>query len=211
MTGQFFVFEGIDGCGKTTQITELKNWLPRSGLMPKGAILHVTREPGGTSLGNALRELLLHPPAGSDPQPTPVLLMYAADRAQHVSQIIKPALEQGDWVISDRFSGSTICYQGYGRNIDLKLINQLELIATQGIMPDITFWLDLPVQESCARRQEKTHDRIEAEGIDFLKRVSKGFEEIAKQRNWTRISAISNKDIIHKEIQKSLFKYFPKT
>ncbi len=207
MKGHFFVFEGIDGCGKTTQINELKNWLPKSGLMPKGTNLHITREPGGTSLGDELRELLLHPPADTSPEPITELLMYAADRAQHVSEIIKPALQKGDWVISDRFSGSTIAYQGYGRGLNMQLIHQLEVIATQEVVPDITFWLDISVQKSYTRREETIQDRIEAEGADFLRRVSKGFEETAKVRNWIRVSAEFKKDLIHKNIQETLFKY----
>ena len=207
MKGHFIVFEGIDGCGKTTQITELTNWLPKSGLMPKGTTLHVTREPGGTSLGNQLRELLLHPPIENSPHPITELLMYAADRAQHVSEIIKPALDKGDWIISDRFSGSTVSYQGYGRGLNFELIHQLELIATQSIVPDLTFWLDLPIEKSVSRRENATQDRIEAEGADFLKKVSQGFEEIANKRNWTRIPADLEKDLIHQKIQETLFTY----
>jgi dTMP kinase len=105
--GRFLVLEGIDGCGKTTQLERLQAWLPESGLMPAGAGLLVTREPGGTALGLALRQLLLHPPGEAAPGTTAELLLYAADRAQHVQQRIEPALASGAWVLSDRFSGST--------------------------------------------------------------------------------------------------------
>ncbi len=105
--GRFLVLEGIDGCGKTTQRQALADWLPGSGLMPQGASLHLTREPGGSALGVALRELLLHPPGDLAPCAEAELLLYAADRAQHVRQCIEPALAAGDWVLSDRFSGST--------------------------------------------------------------------------------------------------------
>ena len=108
MTGRFIVLEGIDGCGKTTQIQHLVEWLPNSGLMPKGAAVVCTREPGGTPLGRSIRELLLHTADQEAPAPTAELLLYAADRAQHVETLIRPALERGDWVISDRFSGSTL-------------------------------------------------------------------------------------------------------
>jgi dTMP kinase len=112
--GCFLVLEGIDGCGKTTQLERLRAWLPSSGLMPPGAELVVTREPGGTGLGLALRQLLLHPPGDAAPGSTAELLLYAADRAQHVQQCIAPALAAGHWVLSDRFSGSTAAYQGHG-------------------------------------------------------------------------------------------------
>ena len=110
MKGRFVVLEGIDGCGKTTQLQALADWLPRSGLMPPQATLVVTREPGGTPLGRSLRQLLLHPPEGAAPGERAELLLYAADRAQHVEACIAPALARGDWVLSDRFSGSTAAY-----------------------------------------------------------------------------------------------------
>ncbi len=207
MKGNFLVFEGIDGCGKTTQINQLTNWLPNSGLMPEGAMLHLTREPGGTALGNALRELLLNTPKEMSPEPLTELLLYAADRAQHVSAVILPALNKGDWVISDRFSGSTLSYQGYGRKLNLDLIKQLELIATQGIVPDITFWFDLPVQESITRRKKRVSDRIEAEGDIFLNRVAQGFATVARERNWTRIQADLNKEIVTKKLQETVIEY----
>ena len=207
MKGRFIVFEGIDGCGKTTQISKLTKWLPSSGLMPEGTILHITREPGGTELGKAFRELLLNPPKNIIPQDLTELLMYAADRAQHVSELILPNLEKGDWVVSDRFSGSTLSYQGYGREIDLNLINQLEKIATQGLNPNITFWLDLSVNESLARRKGFNNDRIEAEGSDFLQKVRCGFQTIAKQRNWIRVSAEQSKEIIAQNIKEELLKF----
>jgi len=208
MKGRFLVFEGIDGCGKSTQINQLIKWLPNSGLMPAGSILHVTREPGGTTLGIALRELLLHPPKNISPEPLTELLLYAADRAEHVSQVILPALDKGDWIISDRFSGSTISYQGYGRELNLESICTLEQIATQGIKPDITFWLDLSVEESLARRKARNHDRIEAEGIDFLTKVTYGFKVLAQERNWTRIEAEPNQDLVTNKIKESLVEYF---
>ena len=136
--GRLLVLEGIDGCGKTTQLQQLSSWLPNSGLIPDGSQLVVTREPGGTALGASLRQLLLHPPTDADPGPTAELLLYAADRAQHVDRVIQPALERGDWVLSDRFTGSTMAYQGYGRGLDRELITDLERIATRGLSPDMT-------------------------------------------------------------------------
>ncbi|HGY5548550.1 MAG: dTMP kinase [Prochlorococcus sp.] len=208
MKGRFLVLEGIDGCGKTTQLDHLANWLPSSGLMPDGATLHLTREPGGTALGAALRQLLLHPPGGADPQPLAELLLYAADRAQHVAQLIRPALDQGDWVLSDRFSGSTLAYQGYGRQLEIDLIEQLEEIATAGLVPDLTFWLELSVEESLARRDAKSDDRIEAEGADFLTRVAKGFAVLAKQRAWVTLKAGQQAELVSAGLENKLRHYF---
>jgi dTMP kinase len=187
--GRFLVLEGIDGCGKTTQLRTLAQWLPESGLLPSGAELIVTREPGGTPLGLALRDLLLHPPGEAAPMSTAELLLYAADRAQHVEQIIRPALEAGHWVLSDRFSGSTAAYQGYGRGLPLPLIEQLEEVATAGLQPHLTLWLDLPLAVSRQRRSARASDRIEASGTPFLEAVTTGFRQLAISRGWTRVAA----------------------
>ena len=201
MAGRFLVLEGIDGCGKTTQLKQLSQWLPVSGLMPAGATLHLTREPGGTPLGKALRELLLHPPQASAPSPTAELLLYAADRAQHVEQLIRPALDRGDWVLSDRFSGSTLAYQGDGRGLDASTIRDLERIATAGVTPDLTLWLDLPIAESLRRRQTQTADRIEAEGTAFLARVAEGFRSLAAERGWAAVAADRTPDQVQQAIR----------
>lgn len=187
--GRFVVLEGIDGCGKSTQIEALRRWLPTSGLLAPGAELLVTREPGGTALGAALRQLLLHPPGEAAPEPMAELLLYAADRAQHVEQCIRPALAAGHWVLSDRYSGSTAAYQGYGRGLDLARIAQLEELATGGLAPDLTLWLELPLAESLRRRGERTADRIEASGDAFLQRVIEGFAALAAGRGWRRVDA----------------------
>ena len=191
--GAFIVLEGIDGCGKTTQLQALRQWLPTSGLMPPGAQLLVTREPGGTALGQALRELLLHPPDAVRPEPMAELLLYAADRAQHVAKVIGPALDRGDWVLCDRFTGSTAAYQGYGRGLDLEAIYALESIATSDIpfslQPDLTLWLDVSLAESRRRRGGQLADRIEGEGDEFMARVDDGFLELAMQRDWVRVNA----------------------
>ena len=204
MAGRFLVLEGIDGCGKTTQLRQLADWLPDSGLMPAGATLHLTREPGGTPLGRALRELLLNPPDESAPSPTAELLLYAADRAQHVERLIRPALNRGDWVLSDRFSGSTIAYQGDGRGLDLQTILDLERIATAGVIPDLTFWLDLPLQESLKRRGARIDDRIEAEGEAFLARVAEGFQRLSAERSWTAVAADQSADQVQQVIRTRL-------
>jgi len=166
--GRFIVLEGIDGCGKTTQIEALREWLPSSGLLPLGACVVVSREPGGTALGQALRELLLHPPAATAPVLCAELLLYAADRAQHVETVLRPALERGDWVLCDRFTGSTAAYQGYGRGWPVAFLDTLETLTTGGLQADLTLWLDVPLTESCRRRGGQLADRLEGEGEAFL-------------------------------------------
>jgi len=203
-TGRFLVLEGIDGCGKTTQLERLRAWLPASGLMPPGADLVVTREPGGTALGQALRQLLLHPPGDAAPSSTAELLLYAADRAQHVQQCIAPALAAGHWVLSDRFSGSTAAYQGYGRGLPLPLIDQLAAIATGGICPHFTLLLELPLAEAMRRRGGRPADRIEAGGDAFLQRVCDGFSSLAGQHGWCRIDAAQPPDVVTQAIQAAI-------
>ena len=204
LPGRFVVLEGIDGCGKTTQLQHLGQWLPTSGLMPAGARLLTSREPGGTPLGRALRELLLHPPADASPCSDAELLLYAADRAQHVAQVIRPALEAGDWVLCDRFSGSTAAYQGYGRGLPLERIAALEGFATGGLEPDLTLWLDLPLEESLRRRGGRAADRIEASGHAFLARVAAGFATLARQRGWQRVDASQRCEVVTQECQAAL-------
>ena len=204
MSGRFIVLDGIDGCGKSTQLDHLLGWLPDSGLMPDGAALVSTREPGGTPLGRSVRELLLHSGEEQAPAPTAELLLYAADRAQHVERLIRPALGRGDWVISDRFSGSTLAYQGHGRGLDRQLIDQLERIATAGLQPDLTLWLTLPLEQSLRRRKGSQADRIEAEGQEFLQRVIEGFAVIAEQRGWSAIAADRPAEAVSRALEKEL-------
>jgi dTMP kinase len=206
MKGKFIVFEGIDGSGKTTQINELSKWLIGSDLIPENNQLVITREPGGTKLGKSIRSLLLDTSLEKRPDSITELLLYAADRSQHVNEIIRPTLNKGDWVISDRFSGSTLAYQGYGRKLDINLIKDLENIATQGISPDITFLLDVPVEESIKRRINRKDDRIEKEGGDFLSNVSLGFQVLSRNSKWKKISAINSKEKILSEIQSEIKK-----
>jgi len=187
--GRFIVLEGIDGCGKTTQLEALREWLPGSGLISPGAGVVVSREPGGTALGQALRELLLHSPGEAAPVPRAELLLYAADRAQHVETVLRPALERGDWVLCDRFTGSTAAYQGYGREWPVALLDTLETLTTSGMQADLTLWLDVPLAESCRRRGGQPGDRIEGQGVAFLGRVADGFVRLAAQCGWTRINA----------------------
>jgi len=208
MKGKFIVIEGIDGSGKTTQINQLSKWLKET--IPKNKKIIITREPGGTELGQSIRSLLLDSSKDKSPSSITELLLYAADRAQHVDEIIRPSLENGDWVISDRFCGSTIAYQGYGRKLDIQLIKNLETIATQGLYPDITILLDIPVEESIKRRISKENDRIEQEGKDFLAKVSLGFQILSKELTWKKVSAIKPKEEITSEIQFEITKLLNK-
>ena len=204
MTGRFIVLDGIDGCGKSTQIRHLAQWLPVSGLMPSTAGLICTREPGGTPLGQSIRDLLLHTEADQVPSVTAELLLYAADRAQHVDTVIRPALLRGDWVLSDRFAGSTLAYQGYGRGLDHQLITRLESIATTGLVPDLTACLMVPVEVSLQRRHGEKEDRIEAEGRAFLHRVADGFAVLAEQRNWSQIDAQQSVSKLSQALEQTL-------
>jgi dTMP kinase len=147
---------------------------------------------------------LLHPPAEAAPCSDAELLLYAADRAQHVARVIRPALEAGDWVICDRFTGSTVAYQGYGRGLPLERIAALEGFATGGLEPDLTLWLDLPLEESLRRRGGRAADRIEASGHDFLERVAAGFATLARQRGWQRVEALQSSEVVTLECQATL-------
>jgi dTMP kinase len=187
--GRFIAIEGIDGSGKTTLCRALADWLPTSGLMPPGAQLITTREPGGTPLGQEIRHLLLHPPGGTAPCDGAELLLYVADRAQHVETVILPALEAGYWVLTDRFSGSTVAYQGFGRRWHSSQLAALDQIAAGGLVPDLTLWLDLPLEESLRRRGHRPVDRIEANGDDFLARVVGGFALQSLDASWARLDA----------------------
>jgi len=208
MKGKFIVIEGIDGCGKTTQIDELSKWLPNSGLIKKGSQLITTREPGGSLLGKKIRGMILDNNENNKPSSLTELLLYSADRAEHVSKIIAPALINNDWVISDRFSDSTLAYQGYGRGINLEIIKNVESIVCQGEYPDLTFFLEISPEESILRRKNEIPDRMESEGISFLKKVNEGFKLIAKEKNWKVISASQNIKTISNQIKETLLNNF---
>ena len=173
MRGLFVTFEGIEHCGKTTQAERLD-----AHLRGVGHEVVLTREPGGTPLGASICELLLH----SDQSVGTVseLLLFAADRAQHVASLILPALEAGQIVISDRFTDSTRAYQGYGRGIDSDLIDRAIDLATGGLTPDLTILMDIDVVTSRGRADDPS-DRIEQNADAFFERVRKGFLNIAEQ------------------------------
>jgi dTMP kinase len=180
---RFITFEGGDGSGKSTQLKLLEDYL--TGL---GQSCIATREPGGTSLGNLIRQVLLE--VGKRPIASPAeLFLYLADRAQHIQAVIAPALEQGKIVLCDRHTDSTLAYQGYGRGIDLDLLRRLNAMVSQGIKPDLTFLFDCAVEvglsrtahrQSLAGRGGKREDRFERENVDFHERVRQGFLELAR-------------------------------
>ncbi|MEJ2697628.1 MAG: dTMP kinase [Candidatus Sulfobium sp.] len=176
MKGIFISLEGIEGTGKTTQAGFLAGHLRRKGLS-----VTKTEEPGGTAIGLRIRELLLSP-GSTNMDPVTELLLYNASRVQHIREVIMPVLERGDVVVTDRFSDSTTAYQGYGRGIDLKLIDSLDLIATRRLRPDLTILLDIDVETGLKRnRKINKDDRIEREDISFHEKVRQGFIHIAAQ------------------------------
>lgn len=185
--GKLIVFEGGEGSGKTTQIQRSQQWLLESGwlaqLQAQAQIthLHITREPGGTALGTHLRQILLQ--STSEPiSDRAELLLYAADRSQHVETDLRPHLDQGGLILCDRYVDSTVTYQGYGRGLDLALIHQLNQIATQGLLSDLTLWLDVPSEMGLARAKRRgNHDRMEQTELAFHHRVRQGFEFLAAQ------------------------------
>lgn len=178
---RFVTFEGGDGTGKSTQVRALENYL-----VHRGYSCVITREPGGTTLGNLIRKVLLEV-GGHEIASSTELFMYLADRAQHVSEVILPAIEAGKIVLCDRFTDSTMAYQGYGRGIELRLLQQLNDLADQGFRPDLTFLFDCPASvglERTARRKNETgrrhEDRFEREKIEFHEKVRAGFLELAR-------------------------------
>ena len=178
--GRFITFEGGEGCGKSTQVKRLKEALEREGLE-----VLVTREPGGTWLGEQIRSLLKDQDTDA-PCARAELLLFLASRAQVVANVIKPALARGEWVICDRFADSTFAYQGYGRGIAVDLLRHFNDFATEGLVPDLTVLLDVPPEVSRARlaaREAATAtaaDRIEQAGAEFHARLRAGFLELAK-------------------------------
>lgn len=174
--GLFIVFEGIDGCGKTTQVNMLAERLEKLG---RNVV--VTREPGGTRIGEKIRELLLDPANGEINSRTEALL-YAADRAQHVGETILPALKGGKIVICDRFTDSTLAYQGGGRGMDRNFLSQLNDLATTGLHPDLVIILDVPPEVGMGRLKNKrlAADRLESENLQFYRRVREMYLALAQ-------------------------------
>jgi len=201
----FITFEGIEGCGKTTQIKRLVKRLDGYGIP-----LVTTLEPGGTKIGRNIRRILLDS-QNKDLSPLAELILYAADRAQHIEEVIKPALDQEKWVLCDRFFDATVAYQGAARGLDMGLITMLNETVTQGIRPDMTFLLDCPVEvglgRALKRNQEpsqKGQDRFEREKLGFHREVRKGYLSLA--RNNKRF-VIIDAALAEVKVEEEIFRY----
>ena len=177
MASAFITFEGIDGSGKSTQLRMLA-----SELRLRGHEVVATREPGGTPLGKRVRKLVLD--AEEQVDPLAELLLYAADRAQHVRRLVRPALEAGQFVLSDRYADATVAYQGAGRGFPEEIVSEVVALATGGLMPDLTLIFDLTVEESVRRAEQRSlkgdkRDRLDAEDAAFHTRVRDAYLRIA--------------------------------
>lgn len=176
MAGKFISLEGVEGAGKSTQVSFIQDCLTSLG-----KTVVVTREPGGTELSEKIRKLLLEPTGTAMADDTELLLMFAS-RAEHISQVINPAIHRGDWVLCDRFLDATYAYQGGGRGIQRQRIRQIADWTLKGLIPDLTILFDLPVELGLKRvveRQEKI-DRFEQEKVDFFKKIRQSYLQSAK-------------------------------
>ena len=195
--GGFFVsFEGPEGSGKSTQIHRLA-----ASLAEQGHTVWTTREPGGTRAGEMIRPILLGPQAGPLSAWSEALLFTAA-RAQLVDEVIRPRLQRGELVLCDRYSDSTLAYQGYGRGIELETLRQLQAEATGGLTPDLTLLLDLPVEAGLARIPRTAKDRLDRETIAFHERVYAGYHEMAAREphRWRQVDASREADVVASRI-----------
>jgi len=192
---KFITFEGIDGCGKSTQARLLLDYMNNSGVE---TIL--VREPGGTSISESIREILLHSSSSQMGDRTESLLMTAS-RAQLTQEVIVPNIDKGKFVIADRYSDSTLAYQGGGRNLDIEWLIELNNYATFTLLPDITFFVDIRPEEAL-RRLDSDKDRIEGEGIEFQTRVRKTYQILAEKFNdrYVIIDGYAEKGDIHKKV-----------
>lgn len=211
MDGKFIIFEGVEGCGKTTQIQRTYEWLG-AHRSPDAPPVILTREPGGTQVGQALRQLLLDVRPREPLQERAELLLYAADRSQHIEQVIKPQLDKGAIVLCDRYTDSTIAYQGYGRGLSLELIVQVNYIATDGLMGDLTLWLDVAPEIGLARAQSRGNcNRMEEENLTFHRRVQQGYAALARAypQRIARVDASLDEDEVQAQIQTLLIEHIP--
>ena len=195
INAKFITFEGIDGCGKSTQARLLLEYMNKSGVE---TIL--VREPGGTNISESIREILLHSSSGQMGDRTESLLMTAS-RAQLTQDVIIPNMDQGKFVIADRYSDSTLAYQGGGRNLDIEWLIELNNYATFTLLPDITFFVDIRSEEAL-RRLDSNKDRIEGEGIEFQARVRKTYHELAERFNdrYVILDGYGEIDDIHQKV-----------
>ena len=209
----FLTVEGIEGAGKSTFLGLLEN-----ALAQRGVNFLRTREPGGCALGQQIRPLLLD--VSQKVSDRAELFLFLADRAQHVADTIRPALQRGQWVICDRYADSTIAYQGYGRGMDIEELQSLNDYATDGLWPDITFLLDLPVEEGLGRAlarngregTSKSEGRFEAEALAFHQRIREGFHLRAQRwpERFRVLDAMQTPDAIVAQAMQELEPYLPK-
>ncbi len=212
MKGTFITFEGIEGCGKTTQIKLLA-----SALKGDGRDIVLTREPGGTTIGERIRSVLLDS-AHRQMAPIAELLLYAAARNQHVEEVIIPSLEAGKTVLCDRYADATTAYQGAARNIDPEVLKAVHEVATEGLWPKLTLLLDLPASEGLGRALERNRgsaeasreDRFEREALDFHERVRTGYLAIAKRepKRFAVIDASGEVEDVHERILSAVKSFF---
>lgn len=203
---KFLVFEGLDGSGKSSLMAALERELERRG-MP----FQRTREPGGTPLGDEVRHMILRK-EGPAPVPRAELLMYEVSRAQLVEQVIRPTLAKGVWVLCDRFTASSVAFQGGGRNISESEVEMLNNFATGGLKPDLTVLLDLSVEESRRRRQGRgaqsgeSEDRIESEADSFHEKVRQSFLKQARSAgdSWLVLNAQETPEVLFQQLLKAL-------
>ena len=196
----FLVFEGLDGSGKSTLMDRIETQLQK-----KNQKVVRTREPGGTTLGDEIRHLILRT-TGEAPTPRTELLLYEASRSQHVDRVIRPAIERGDWILCDRFTASSIAFQAGGRSISEQDVENLNRFATSDLQPDLTLLLDLSVEESRRRQQHREQktglhaDRMEREKNDFHERVRESFLQQAKKNpsSWLVLKAEQGADDLEK-------------
>lgn len=187
--GRFISFEGSEGCGKSTQIRLLADALERDGRQ-----VLLTREPGGTVVGEHIRDLLQHTPEAAAMTPEAELLLFAASRAQLVREVLRPALEQGRWVVADRFLDSTTVYQGLARGLERGAVEAVNRFAVGSLLPDLTLLLDMDAAEGLARanaasREAGRTDRMEGQGLEFFEKVRQGYLELAASEG-SRIEVI---------------------
>jgi len=208
LAGKFITFEGIDGSGKSTQLRLLAG-----DLRMRGYDVLTTLQPGGTPLGRRLREAFLE--TEETVHPMAELLLFAADRAQHVNFLIKPALQEGKIVISDRYADATAAYQGAGRGFDEKLVNQVIKVATDGLKPDLTLFFDIPIEKAIMRAsgrldEETKQNRMDREDADFYARVRDAYLRIADRepRRFKVIDASGPINEVHQKVAEIVGEFF---
>ena len=207
MSGLFITIEGIECVGKSTNAKFISDLLNKKNIKT-----HVTREPGGTSLGEKIRQILLFEQNDSISPLGELLLLFAA-REKHINEVIKPNLEQGKWVISDRFTDASFAYQGFGRGLGFDQVNQLKQIIQNDFDPDLTFLLDAPIDVIKSRRKLNPNDRFESEDREFFERVRQGYLELASvfEDRVKIIDATQPIEQVQSEIQSCLLDFIGKT